>query len=303
MERDFVRKLEDKACELRNLTLNMCIKSGTGHVTSSMSCAEIFSVLYSGGIVKHSPKNPGWDGRDRFILSKGQASPILYATLADAGYFPKSWLNSFNKKNGRFGVHLQNDIPGVEFTTGSLGHGLGLGVGKALAARLDRKDYHTFVLLGDAELQEGSCWESVMFASQEGLDSLIGIIDRNGYGVLCSTEKSAGLEPLEDKFNAFGWETQRVCGHSVEQLFTSLSNAKSPRDKPLMIIADTIKGKGVDSWENVALTHGIAPKGDEAEKLMDELSNHGRYCDGKRCGVYATDDLNNWKCPRGGYNE
>jgi transketolase len=267
--------LQRKANEIRERTLDMCIKAGTGHVTSSFSCAELLTTLYFGGVMKYDAKNPKWDGRDRFILSKGQASPILYVTLAKAGFFPESWLDTFCEADGHFGVHLQCDVPGVEFTMGSLGHGLGLGVGKALAARMNGKNYHTFVMLGDAELQEGSNWESAMYASQQKLGNLTAIVDRNGYGVLCPTEQSAGLNSLEKKFEAFGWAVNSIDGHSIEQLLETLQNQKDyVKDKPKIIIAGTTKGKGIKSWENVALRHGTAPVGEEAEKTIAELKDY-----------------------------
>jgi transketolase len=273
--KDEIRNLQKKANDIRKKTLQMCICAGTGHVTSSMSCAEVLTSLYFGDVLKYDSNNPQWDERDRFILSKGQASPILYVTLSDAGFFPEYWVNDFCRAEGHFGVHLQKDVPGVEFTTGSLGHGLGLGVGKALAAKADNKNYHIFVLLGDAELQEGSNWEAAMSASQYSLNNLTAIVDRNGYGVLCPTEDSVGIEPLDDKFRACGWDTKRINGHSIEQFLNSLSEFRGHKGrKPLAIIADTVKGKGIASWENVALKHGIAPKGDEIDTTKRELKKY-----------------------------
>ena len=270
-----LKDLQNKANELRKITLNMGIKARTGHVTSSFSCAEILTSLYHGNILNYNLENPNWEGRDRFILSKGQASPILYATLADIGFFPRDWLSSFCCEDARFGVHLQNDIPGVEFTTGSLGHGLGYGAGMALAAKVDRENYHTFVLLGDAELQEGSNWEAAMFASHHKLNNLIAIVDRNGYGVLAPTEDVVSLNPLDKKFEAFGWDVKTINGHSIKELYDAIENFRAhKRDKPLMIIAETVKGKGLKSWENVALTHGMAPQGEEANKLVNELEEY-----------------------------
>jgi len=299
MEAEKLRYLEDKAHELRHLTLDMCIRAKTGHVTSSFSAVEILTALYNGKILRKDPKNPRWEDRDRFILSKGQASPILYTTLTDNGYFPKSWLRTFNTANGHFGVHLQCDVPGVEYTTGSLGHGLGIGNGVALAAKKNSRDYKTFVLLGDAELQEGSCWEAAMLSSTLKLDNLIAIVDRNGYGVLCRTEESAALNPLDKKFAAYGWEPRVINGHSFEEIFKSLEDART-RNKgvPLVVIANTIKGKGLPSWQNVALRHGTAPTNGEVDQIIDELSAGCRYSNGKKCPLYGFDDLDKWKCPR-----
>ena len=268
-------RLQRKANEIRKRTLEMCIKAGTGHVTSSFSCAELLTTLYFGKVMNYDSKNPGWDGRDRFILSKGQASPILYVTLAKAGFFPEQWLDTFCEADGHFGVHLQCDVPGVEFTTGSLGHGLGLGVGKALAAKMNNKNYRTYVLLGDAELQEGSNWESAMAASQYKLGNLTSIVDRNGFGVLCPTEQSAGLDMLEEKFKSFGWNVDSINGHSTKELLNTLKKQESySPEKPKIIIAYTKKGKGIASWENVALRHGTAPIGEEAITTIKELKDY-----------------------------
>ncbi|MAG79061.1 transketolase [Candidatus Pacearchaeota archaeon] len=281
MEKEQIIKLQRKANDLRKDTLNMCIEAGTGHVTSSFSCAEILTTLYSGNILNYKYNNPEWDERDRFILSKGQASPILYVALTNAGFFSKDWLKTFCKKDAKFGVHLQNTVPGVEYSTGSLGHGLGLGTGVALRAKIDKKNYHTFVLLGDAELHEGSNWESAMFASSHNLNNLTAIVDRNGYGVLGATENIVKLNPLEKKFKSFGWDVKTIDGHSVKEIYEATNNFRGYKeDKPLMIIAETVKGKGIKSWENKALVHGMAPKGKDIKKLEEELevySSRGEY--------------------------
>jgi len=193
-----LQRLKKKANEIRNLILDMCVKGGTGHVTSSFSCTEILTALYYGGILRFDPKNPKWDQRDRFIMSKGQASVILYPILADLGFFPKKWLDTFCKENGKVGVHLQNDVPGVEITAGSLGMGFGIAVGMAMAAKMDREHWFTFALLGDGEEYEGSIWEAAMFASHHHLNNLIAIVDRNGQCATDFTENCVGIEPLED---------------------------------------------------------------------------------------------------------
>lgn len=282
MDDERVKELQRKANEIRKEVLEMCILGKTGHVTSSFSCAEILTVLYFGNILRYNPQIPKWQERDRFILSKGQASPILYVVLSNAGFFPKNWLNSFCSVDAKFGVHVQCDVPGVEFTTGSLGHGLGLGAGVAIAAKLNQKDYHTFILLGDAECYEGSIWEAAMFAGHHQLNNLTAIIDRNGYGVLQATEDFLKLEPLEKKFEAFGWEVKRINGHSIKEILETLENFREhKRDKPLMIIADTIKGKGIKFIENVALWHGVAPINQEdierARKELEKYSVGGEY--------------------------
>lgn len=265
--------LREKANDLRHMTLDMCVEAGTGHVTSSFSCAEILSVLYYGGVLRHDPDNAEWEDRDRFILSKGQASPILYTTLADRGFYDKEWLDTFCKKDGKFGVHLQKDVPGVEITSGSLGHGFGIAAGMALAAKMDKKDYLTFAMLGDGECYEGSIWETAMFASQYKLNNLIGIIDRNWQCATNFTEDSLRLEPLEDKWKSFGWYTKRIDGHSIKEILDSLKDVRiMKRDKPYMIIADTIKGKDSPYIEGKVLWHARAPKEEEGEKIRKEIN-------------------------------
>lgn len=269
--------LEEKALYIRNQVLDMCVRAGTGHVTSSFSCAEILVALYYGGILRYDTSNPKWDGRDRFILSKGQASPILYAVLADVGFFPKAQLDKFCEADGPFGVHLQSDVPGVEVTTGSLGHGLGIGAGMTLAARMDRKTYMTFVLLGDGECHEGSIWESAMFAGHQKLNNLIVIIDRNWLCVTDFTENCVSLNPLDEKWKAFGWKIININGHSFAEIFNALDGVRSRRlNKPLVIIASTVKGKGISFMEDQPLWHGMVPKGKEAEMAKIELSKMGR---------------------------
>lgn len=276
MTKDF-KVLEEKALYIRNQVLDMCVRAGTGHVTSSFSCAEILVALYYGGILRYDTSNPKWDGRDRFILSKGQASPILYAVLADVGFFPKTQLDKFCEADGPFGVHLQSDVPGVEVTTGSLGHGLGIGAGMTLAARMDRKTYMTFVLLGDGECHEGSIWESAMFAGHQKLNNLIAIIDRNWLCVTDFTENCVSLTPLDEKWKAFGWKVININGHSFAEIFNALDGVRSRRlNKPLVIIASTVKGKGISFMEDQPLWHGMAPKGKEAEMAKIELSKMGR---------------------------
>ncbi|MCK4788054.1 MAG: transketolase [Desulfobacteraceae bacterium] len=266
-------KLEEKANYIRNLILDMCVKAKTGHVTSSFSCTELLVALYYGGILSYDVSNPKWEGRDKFILSKGQASPILYVILADLGFFPKSALNKFCQADGMFGVHLQNDVPGVEITAGSLGHGLGIAAGLALAAKMDGNSYLTFALLGDGECYEGSIWESAMFASHHNLKNLIAIVDRNQLCVTGFTEDIVRLNPLREKWESFGWEALSINGHSFEEIFQVLEGVRTRKsNKPLVIIANTIKGKGVSFMENVPLWHGIAPKGKQARIAKAELT-------------------------------
>lgn len=269
-------KLEKKANYIRNLVLDMCVKAGTGHVTSSFSCVELLVALHYGKILRYKPDDPKWDARDRFILSKGQASPLLYAVLADLGFFPKKELKKFAQSDGIFGVHLQHDVPGVEITTGSLGHGLGIAAGMALAAKMDGKSYKVFTLLGDGECYEGSIWETVMFAAHHKLNNLLAIVDRNWLCVTGFTEQIVRLSPLDEKFRGFGWEAITINGHSFKEIFSALDRFRSKRpNKPLAIIAHTIKGKGVSFMENQPLWHGMAPKGEQAKLAKIELTKKG----------------------------
>lgn len=272
------KNLKKKAWDIRRHILNMCIKAGTGHVTSSMSCVDILTVLYNGCVMRHDPKNPQWSQRDRFILSKGQASPALYTVLADCGYFSMKDLELFAQKNGSFGVHLQDTVPGVEITSGSLGQGFGFAAGLALAAQMDKDLHLVFTLLGDGECYEGSIWETAMFASHHRLNNLVAIIDRNYLCVTDFTENIVSLEPLQERWQSFGWDVQSIDGHSIEELSEALSRVRSRRStRPFMLIADTIKGEGVESFCYQPVCHGIAPKGEQAQKALEELERRCSY--------------------------
>jgi len=252
--------LADKAYQLRHEMLEMCIKAGDGHVTSSLSCAEILTILYYGGFLRHDPSNPNWKDRDRFILSKAQASPMLYTVLADREFFPKKEMDKFAQQDGIFGVHLQYTVPGAELSAGSLGHGFGVAAGIALAAKMDRDLFLTYTLLGDGELYEGSVWETAMFAAHNSLNNLVAIVDRNYQCTMDFTENLLELEPLEDKWKSFGWEVKRVNGHDFLELFKAFKYLRSRRSrKPTVIIADTVKGEGIEYISNVPLWHGGAP--------------------------------------------
>jgi len=271
-----ISELENKANYMRNQVLDMCIRAGTGHVTSSFSCTEILVALYYGGILRYDVSNPKWEDRDRFILSKGQASPLLYAILADLGFFPGSEIWKFCQADGIFGVHLQNDVPGVEITAGSLGCGLGIAAGIALAAKMNREDYFTFVLLGDGECYEGSVWESAMFAGHYELNNLIAIVDRNWLCATDFTENIIRLAPLDEKWKSFGWKVVTVNGHSFEDILQALDRFRSKQlNVPLVIIANTVKGKGVSFMENELFWHSVAPKGKQAEIAKIELTKKG----------------------------
>ncbi len=242
-----ILELESKSKELRLSILDTTYKCGKGHIGGAYSCIDIIVSLYYGGILKYMPSKPSWDERDRFILSKGHSGIALYAVLSDLEYFSKNDLDNFNN-GGILGEHPDKNIPGVEMNTGSLGHGLGVGSGYALAAKLDEKEYRTFVLLGDGECNEGSIWEATMFAAHHKLNNLIAIIDRNKLCIHGDTEDINSLEPLEKKFDAFGWNVESVDGHSHENLISKFRNLHP--EKPNLIIANTTKGKGVSFMED-----------------------------------------------------
>jgi len=265
--------LEKKAKWVRNQVLEMCVSAGAGHIAPAFSCTDILVALYQGGIIRVDPNNPRWEDRDRFILSKGQGCASLYAVLADMGFLSVSELSSYTSQGSRLGGHSESNVPGVEAFTGSLGHGLALGAGMALAAKMNGKDYLTIVLLGDGELQEGSNWESMMFAAHHRLDNLIAIVDRNGLEALDFTEKVLALDPLAEKWEAFGWEVSTVDGHSYGDLLSTFGDIRSRHSlNPLVVIASTTKGRGVSFMENNAIWHFRIPVGDELEQARRELA-------------------------------
>lgn len=259
-----IKFLEAKAQQLREDMFEMCVNAGHGHISSGLSCTDLLTSLYYGGHLVHDPLNPNWDTRDRFFLSKGHSAIILYAVLADRGYFPKSDLSSFSQRDGKFSIHLQKDVPGAEISAGSLGHGFGIAVGSALAAKLDRKLHLNYVLVGDGETYEGSIWEGAMFAAHHKLNNLVAIVDRNYQCTLDFTENLLQLEPLADKWEAFGWKVKRINGHNFIEIEEALRDIRRrPTDRPTVIIADTIKGKGIEFLSHKPLSHGRTPKSEK----------------------------------------
>ena len=263
-----VSALVDTALRIRREMAEICIATG-GHIASSFSCVEILLALYHGGVLQVRANQPDWSERDRFILSKGHGELVLYVVLADLGFFPRDWLDHhYRKGDCRLGGHPDRSIPGVDMTTGALGHGLGVAAGLALAAQLDKSAHKHFVLLGDAECAEGSVWEAGMFAAQHGLGNLIGIIDRNRLGASDFTENFIGLGALVDKWRAFGWECAVCDGHDILALTQQLQSARTRcSDRPYMLIAETVKGKGVSFMENDPMWH-VKRLADEAEIVI-----------------------------------
>ena len=222
--------------------------------------------------MRHDPKNPNWEDRDRFVLSKGHAAPILYAALAERGYFPVEELKTLRKIGSRLQGHpAYHDVPGVEVTTGSLGQGLSMACGMALAGKMDGKKYRVYCMLGDGELQEGQNWEAAMFARAYGLNNLTALVDRNRLQISGNTEEVMGLDPLPEKFKSFGWNVEIIDGHNIRQIIEACGKAARSKKNPTVIILNTVKGKGVSFMENNAGFHGRSCKPDEYEKAVAEL--------------------------------
>ncbi len=271
-----IMELKEKAGWIRKRVLEMTVNAGAGHIAPSFSCIDILVALYYGGILHIKPKNPEWLKRDRFILSKGHAAVALYAILADLGFFPVSELMTFTFQGSRLGGHTENTIPGVEAFTGSLGHGLSIAAGLALAAKMDRKKYITVALLGDGECHEGSTWEASLFAGHHHLNNLIAIIDHNKLSATDFLKNSLEIEPLKHKWQAFGWDVVVVDGHSFKNLINVFNKFKVRLSKkPLAVIAMTTKGKGISFMENQPIWHYRIPVGEELKIALKEL-NKGR---------------------------
>lgn len=261
---------EDLAKRIRIDSLKMVADARASHIGSALSIADIVAVLY-GAILKTNPLNPYWTNRDRFILSKGHACVAVYAALAEIGFFPVDELKNYGKDFSPLMNHISHKVPGVEFSTGSLGHGLPFGVGKALAARRLKNDWRTFVLLSDGELGEGSNWEAMMFAAHHQLDNLVAIIDYNKLQSLTTVEKTLGIEPLKDKIQSFGWSVCEVDGHNHFELKSALCSSIWESRKPSLLIAHTIKGKGISFMENRVDWHYRSPNASELIMAMKEL--------------------------------
>nr|WP_319005165.1 transketolase [Niallia circulans] len=266
-----IKKLERKAAEIRMSVIDMVYEAGTGHTGSSLSNTDILTVLFY-GVMKNDPENPKWEERDRYIQSKGHAVESYWAVLADKGYFPKEELKTFSKFNTRLIGHPNNKVPGVEMNTGALGHGLSISVGMALAAKMDNKAYRVFTLMGDGELAEGSVWEAAMAASQYKLDNLVGIVDRNRLQITGSTDDVMSNEPLDKKWESFGWDVIEVDGNDIAELVQVFNAVPKTVGKPTIILANTIKGKGISFAENVAGWHHHVPSQEEYKLAMKELS-------------------------------
>ena len=270
-----VKLLKDLCLESRKYILSMVYNAQSGHIGGAFSAVEILTVLFH-KCMKTSPlwkQDANYENRDRFVLSKGHASSILYSVLAQLAYFDKNELMTFRKLGTRLQGHPTKLCPGVEVPTGSLGQGLSMACGIALALKLDKKPQNVFVLMGDGELQEGSVWEAFMHIAHRKLDNIIAIIDRNCLQIDGGTECIKGLDNLADKIKAFNWEVLEIDGHDIEAIYEAIEKAKTI-DKPVAIIANTVKGKGVSFMENNAGWHGKAPNKEDFEKAMAELDRN-----------------------------
>ena len=267
-----IASLKRKAVEIRKSLLTMIYEAKTGHTGGSLSNTDILTVLYF-KVMNIDPNNPNWEDRDRYVQSKGHSVESLWAILAEKGFFPKEELKTFSKFNSRLIGHPNNKVPGIEMNTGSLGHGLPISVGMALAAKMDGKSYRVYTLMGDGEQAEGSVWEGAMAASQYKLDNLIAIIDRNRLQITSGTEDVMSIEPLGDKWRSFGWEVVEVDGNDVAQLVEVLGNTPKTHGKPTLVLANTVKGKGISFAENQVSWHHRVPTDEEYKLAMEELSN------------------------------
>lgn len=248
------------------------MRADKGHIGGALSCTDILVALFYGDVFAFKPDQTTGAVRDRFILSKGHSSVALYAILGDIGYFPQSELDTYGLPGSRFGGHPTRDIPGVEVDSGSLGQGLGIGAGLALSNKLDNNNAVTAVLLGDGECCEGSVWEAAMFAARHQLGNLLAIVDKNNQCVTDVLADCVQIDPLAEKWRAFGWETLTIDGHSLEALISAFKAFREkPSNQPTMLIADTVKGKGISFMEGVIKWHHSVPRGTQLEQARREL--------------------------------
>ena len=271
LRNDLAATVAEKALWIRRRSFQMVFEARLGHPGGDFSSADILASVYF-GVLRYDPKQPAEPGRDRFVMSKGHCTGAFYATLAAAGYFPADELSTYMEPESRLNGHPnRNYLPGVETNTGPLGHGLPVATGIAIAGQLTGADYRAFVLTGDGELQEGSNWEAALTAGHRKLENLTLIVDRNRLQQGAATEDTAGLDPLDAKFEAFGWQVESVDGHDPAALLAVLGASPKGRAKPLCVIANTIKGKGVSFMENQVSWHHGVPNKDQYEQAMTEL--------------------------------
>ncbi len=264
-------ELQKLAAKVRRHTIEMTHKAKASHVGSSLSMVELLVVLYK-KILRVKPEDPNWPERDRFILSKGHGCASFYALLAEIGFFPVNWLDTFYQDGSKLPGHATHTyVPGVEISTGSLGHGLSVATGMALAAKRDKKPYRVFCMLSDGECDEGSTWEPALFAPQHRLDNLIAIVDYNKIQSLGTVKEVMDLDSLAAKWRAFGWAVREIDGHDIDAIASTLSSLPFEPERPSCLIAHTVKGKGVSFMENKLLWHYRSPQGEEYTAAVAEL--------------------------------
>ncbi len=273
IEDGVIEALEERARQIRRHIVESIYHAKSGHPGGSLSATDVITALYF-DVMEHRPEDPSWEDRDYFVLSKGHAAPAQYAALALNGYFPVEDLNTLRKLDS----HLQGHpdmlkTPGVEASTGSLGQGISIAAGIAAAMKIDGKDGHVYSMMGDGELEEGQVWEAALFAAHNGLDNLVGIVDRNRLQIDGCTEDVMCLEPLPAKWKAFGWHVIEIDGHNMREILSALYQARDQADKPTVIISNTIKGKGISFMENSLNFHGKAPNEEEYHRAMEELGD------------------------------
>lgn len=269
-----VEELKSLAKTVRKDIVSMLTESRSGHPGGSLSAADILTTLYFGEM-NIDPKNPKDENRDRFVLSKGHAAPVLYSVLARRGYFPVEELNTLRKINSRLQGHpSMKCLPGVDMSTGSLGQGISASVGMALAGKVDNKDYRVYTLLGDGELEEGQVWEAAMSAAHYKLDNLTAFIDFNGLQIDGDITEVMNPSPIDKKFEAFGWNVLVIDGHDIEAIIDAIEKAKNFKGKPTVVVCNTVKGKGVSFMENQASWHGTAPSKEQCEEALAEIGGN-----------------------------
>jgi len=270
-----IRQLERKANQIRQDLIKMLVEAGSGHSAGPLDMADVFTALYF-HVLNHNPKKPDWDQRDRLYLSNGHICPVRYVTMAHAGYFPKKELMTLRKLGTRLQGHpSRHDFPPIESSSGPLGQGLSIACGAAYAARMDGQRHFVYCLTSDGEHQEGQTWEAAMFAGNNKLHNLIQIMDRNNIQIDGHTEEIMPLEPLRQKYEAFNWHVIEIDGHNIEEVIDACNMAKAIYEKPTVIIAHTIAGKGVDFMEYDYLWHGKPPKPDEGREALRQLRSLG----------------------------
>ncbi len=268
---DKLKKLEETANKTRQLIIETLLEAGSGHSAGPLGMADIFTAFYF-HILNHDPKKPDWPDRDRLVLSNGHICPVRYVSMALSGYFPVSELKTLRKINSRLQGHPhRGSLPGLETTSGPLGEGISQAIGMALAAKLDNKKYHIYAVASDGEQEEGNTWEAVMFAAKYKVNNLTLVIDRNNIQIDGFTENVMPLESLKAKYEAFNWEVLEVDGNNIRAFVDAVGEARAVFEKPTVIIAHTIPGKGVDFMENDFIWHGKPPNAEEAKKALAEL--------------------------------